>query len=187
MTAHAGIALRPIRVDDLPLLTGGDSEFDDFGPRSPRSAPPGTDLASTGGLAIVDTDGSVLGSLSWHWVQWGPNVESRNPMIGIWLRRDARGAGAGTAAQRALVDRFFGETGVHRIEAHTDVANVAEQRALEKAGFTREGTTRAAQWRRGAFHDGYLFSILRSEWDQAEQTAQPTPTSTPSSMNGPNG
>ncbi len=53
---------------------------------------------------------------------------------------------------------------MHRVEAHTDVQNLAEQRALEKAGFTREGVTRQAQWRGGALHDGYLYSVLRSEW-----------------------
>jgi len=85
-------------------------------------------------------------------------------MIGIWLRPEARGCGTGTQAQRAVVDLFFRHTAVNRVEASTDVENVAEQRALEKAGFTREGTTRGAQWRDGAYHDCYLYSILRSEW-----------------------
>ena len=51
----------------------------------------------------------------------------------------------------------------NRVEAHTDVENVAEQRALEAAGFTREGTTRGAQWRDGAYRDGFLYAILRSD------------------------
>jgi RimJ/RimL family protein N-acetyltransferase len=49
------------------------------------------------------------------------------------------------------------------VEAHTDVENVAEQRALEAAGFTREGLIRGAQWRDGAYHDGYLYAILRGD------------------------
>ena len=53
---------------------------------------------------------------------------------------------------------------MNRVEAHTDVDNVAEQRALEKVGMTREGTTRGAQWRNGAFRDGYSYSVLRAEW-----------------------
>ena len=53
---------------------------------------------------------------------------------------------------------------MNRVEAHTDVENIAEQRALAKAGFTREGTTRGAQWRDGDYHDGYLYSILRADW-----------------------
>ena len=40
-----------------------------------------------------------------------------------------------------------------RIEAETDVENLGAQRALEKAGFTREGVLRSAQWQRGGWHD----------------------------------
>ncbi len=159
------VALRPVTERDLAVLTGGDSPFDDFGPRSQRTEPPSPDLAGRGGLAIVDpATGEVLGNLSWLWMPWGPNPESRNPMIGIWLRREVRGRGVGTAAQRMLVDRFFAETDVHRVEAGTDVENLAEQRALERAGFSREGIARQAQWRGGAFHDCCLYSVLRDEW-----------------------
>jgi hypothetical protein len=27
--------------------------------------------------------------------------------------------------------------------------------------------TRGAQWREGAYHDGYLYSILRTDWTRA--------------------
>jgi RimJ/RimL family protein N-acetyltransferase len=47
---------------------------------------------------------------------------------------------------------------VERLEASTDVDNAAEQRALEGAGFTREGVLRSAQFRDGAFHDLVLYS-----------------------------
>jgi aminoglycoside 6'-N-acetyltransferase len=50
-----------------------------------------------------------------------------------------------------------------RVEAQTDVTNLAEQRALEKAGFTREGVLRKAQWRGGAYHDLVVYSKLRGE------------------------
>jgi RimJ/RimL family protein N-acetyltransferase len=84
-------------------------------------------------------------------------------MIGIWLRPEHRGRGLGRQAQRQLAELFFAHTTVHRVEAHTDVENVAEQRALEAAGFTREGITRGAQWRDGAYHDGILYAVLRTD------------------------
>jgi RimJ/RimL family protein N-acetyltransferase len=84
-------------------------------------------------------------------------------MIGIWLRPAARGRGIGRAAQRALAELFFTHTAVNRVEAHTDVDNLAEQRALEAAGFTREGLIRGAQWRDAAYRDGYLYAILRGD------------------------
>jgi RimJ/RimL family protein N-acetyltransferase len=86
-------------------------------------------------------------------------------MIGIWLAPSARGRGLGRSAQRELAELFFRHTTVSRVEAHTDVENLAEQRALEAAGFKREGTIRGAQWRDGAYRDGYLYSIVRSDLD----------------------
>lgn len=164
------IVLRPVLAADLLLLADepGEAPYDDFGPRPPRTEPYSPVLRDAGGLAVCDgsggAGGALLGSVSWIWMQWGPMPESRNPMIGIWLRPEARGRGAGTAAQRVLADLFFRHTTVNRVEACTDVENVAEQRALERAGFTREGTVRGGQWRDGAFRDCYSYSVLRAEW-----------------------
>lgn len=163
------IRLRPLTESDLPLLTGDDAPLDSFGPRAARTAVPGCDLNEPGGLAVVDEAGEVLGNVSWIWQRWGPNVQSRNPMIGIWLAVVGRGRGAGTEAQRQLVDLFFRHTTVNRVEAYTAVENVAEQRALEKAGFTREGVIRGAQWRDGAFRDGILYSVLRVDWGRGRE------------------
>ncbi len=75
----------------------------------------------------------------------------------------ARGQGYGSEAQALFADYLFETTEVNRVEAQTDVDNVAEQRALEKAGFVREGTIRGAQYRAGAYHDLVSYSILRDE------------------------
>lgn len=159
-------ALRPIKSEDLPFLTGGESPFDDFGPRPPRTEVPPPTLTEKGALAITDGEtGELLGDVSWIWQRWGPNPDSQNPMIGIWLRPQARGRGIGTDAQRIIVDLFFRHTSVNRIEAATDVENLSEQRALEKADFVKEGTVRGSQWRDGAYHDSHLYSILRQDWN----------------------
>jgi hypothetical protein len=68
-------------------------------------------------------------------------------------------------------DRLVGEEGgvlmvVHRVEAATETQNMAEQRALEKAGFTREGVLRAVGWRDGAYRDGVWYSMLRTDLPQ---------------------
>ena len=41
--------------------------------------------------------------------------------------------------------------------------NVAEQRALERAGFTREGVLRHTQLRAGRWRDNVIYSVLRAE------------------------
>lgn len=156
------VSLRPQLLDDVHLLTGGESPFDDFGPAN-RKEPRPVRLDGDGGLAVIADDGQLAGDVSWHWTQWGPTAGSRCPMIGIWLRPEYRGRGIGPAAQAQVVELFFRHTTVNRVEAHTDVGNVAEQHALESAGFRREGVTRGAQWRDGAYHDGILYAVLRDD------------------------
>jgi len=84
-------------------------------------------------------------------------------MLGIELSPGARGQGYGTEAQRLLSDWLFATTRANRIEASTDVDNIAEARALEKAGFSREGISRGAQFRAGAYRDLIGFSRLRED------------------------
>ncbi|MCO6009325.1 GNAT family N-acetyltransferase [Actinoallomurus purpureus] len=83
--------------------------------------------------------------------------------MGIGLLPEARGRGYGTEAHQLLARYLFAHTTVHRIEADTEVENIAEQRALEKAGFTREGVMRGCGWRDGAWRDGVTYSLLRTD------------------------
>jgi RimJ/RimL family protein N-acetyltransferase len=174
-TGRVIVTLRPQQVEDLVLLTGGESPFDDFGPTAIRTTPRPSRLDADGGLSVITDDGQLAGDVSWHWRQWGPNAGSRCPMIGIWLRPAYRGRGIGSAGQAQLVDLFFRHTTTNRVEAHTDVDNAAERRALETAGFRREGVTRGAQWRDGAYRDGILYAVLRGD---------PRPAAPPRTMGG---
>ena len=72
-----------------------------------------------------------------------------------------RAKGYGGHAQRLLAEYLFAHTQVNRVEASTEVANVAEQRALESAGFTREGVLRGACFRNDAWRDMVMYSMLR--------------------------
>lgn len=164
--------LRPFTEAELPLLDHGRlnpaevSEFDFYGFRAGNRRQ--ADFAATGllgddggVLAVVDGDEAV-GSVSWRRVMTGPVCFTWN--IGISLLGSAQGRGLGTAAQRALVDYLFGYTQAHRVEAHTETENTAEQRALEKAGFTREGVVRGATFRAGRWRDMVAYSVLRTEY-----------------------
>jgi RimJ/RimL family protein N-acetyltransferase len=102
-----------------------------------------------------------MGTVSWRAVAYGPNPESRAWNIGISLVPEARGKGLGAEAQRVLAEYLFATTTVNRIEAMTDVENVAEQRALEKAGYHRDGVLLGAQFRAGGYHDLVVYSVVR--------------------------
>jgi RimJ/RimL family protein N-acetyltransferase len=65
-----------------------------------------------------------------------------------------------------MVDYLFLSRDIVRIQAHTHVKNAASQRALEKAGFKKEGTIRKGLFARGEWGDWFLYSILREEWKE---------------------
>ncbi len=178
MVEHAGaprVRLRDLTLadadlyDDLRRLELRGGGFNDFGleptpvDREALALGPLRDERRGHMLVERTDDGAVIGSVDWHQVRYGPNPESTAIMFGIELVAEARGRGYGTEAQRLLADLLFATTSVNRVEASTDVDNVAEQRSLEKAGFTREGVNRGAQFRAGAFHDLVLFARLRSD------------------------
>jgi len=97
------------------------------------------------------------------WFGFAPPGALRRRHDADRLLGEDRGSGHGTEAQRQLAAYLFAHTPVERVEASTDVDNAAEQRALERAGFTREGFLRHAQFREGGFHDLVLYSKLRAE------------------------
>jgi RimJ/RimL family protein N-acetyltransferase len=172
VTALPDVRLRPVTIDDVPAIEAGmDAAADPFNfagfadPGWLRAAVvEGRTLRPDGGrLAVAAPDGPLLGDVSWRQVRTGGSVHSWCWGIGISLLSEHRGRGYGAAAQRALAAYLFDTTPVARVEADTDVENVAEQRALVKAGFTREGVLRRAQWRAGGWHDMVLYSVLRGE------------------------
>lgn len=120
-------------------------------------------LTDQGGRLVVDEDGQPVGVVEWSQDFWGAPATSWCWAISVHLRTEVRGRGIGTQAQVLLRDYLLDHTRAERLQAVTDVQNVAEQRALEKAGFRQEGRLRSAQWRGGAWHDQYLYAYVRSD------------------------
>src|SRR5262245_47313025 len=116
-----------------------------------------------GTLMIVTLVGEVVGSMSYHEVRYGPNSGSRAYNIGLNIVPEQRDKGYGSEAQRLLAEYLLQTFPIARVEAATDITNLAEQRALEKAGFTREGVLRKAQWRAGDWHDLVVYSRVRGD------------------------
>jgi RimJ/RimL family protein N-acetyltransferase len=165
------VTLRPVAEDDLPWLAGltdgpaatGVHQWHgwrDPQPRRRRWAESGL-LGEDGGMLVVMHDADRVGHVSWRKVITGPAAFGWG--LGIGLAPEFRGRGYGSEAQRLLVHYLFAHTQVNRIEATTEITNVAEQRALEKAGFTREGILRGTTFRQGRWHDQIIYSVLRDE------------------------
>ena len=169
------VRLRDVTVADADLLDAWAADpafqggFNDFGlPRDPTPREvleKGPLRNERNGLLIVErvADDTPIGTVGWHRVMYGPNPESSAWNLGIDIVPDARGQGFGSDAQRLLAAWLFEHTDVNRVEASTDIKNVAEQRALEKAGFTREGIARGAQFRAGRYRDLVTYARLRDD------------------------
>ena len=168
------VHLRVVTATDLVLLTNWmndldfNSEYNTFGLRradsiEKRFAESGLLSSQSGELLIVIEADAVIGNVSYHQTRYGPNEGSVAYNIGISITPEHRGKGYGVEAQKLLASYLFSTYPIMRVEATTDRENIAEQKALEKAGFTRDGVMRQAQWRTGSWHDMVVYSKLRGE------------------------
>jgi RimJ/RimL family protein N-acetyltransferase len=177
-TAATTVRLRPMTLDDCTIFEANPStpendRFSFFGFPVPgrfrKKVESGEAHPKPGdmhGLLSIEAEGSCIGYVSWHPVPYGPiNAPAAN--FGIGLLESARGKGYGTEAQKLLVAYLFQTTTGYRIEASTDVENIAEQRSLEKVGMMREGVIRGAHYREGKYNDMVLYGITRADYEEA--------------------
>ncbi|WP_033295701.1 GNAT family N-acetyltransferase [Amycolatopsis jejuensis] len=169
--ADGAVTLRPVRESDLDLLealtndpdTAGEYQW--FGWHDPgylrRRWHDNGMLTTDGGMLVPTLGERPLGMVSWHRTRTGPHTYCWN--IGMVLLPEARGHGLGTEAQRQLVRYLFAHTQFNRVEASTEAGNRAEERSLQKAGFTREGILRGFDFRDGQWRDHVLYAVVRSD------------------------
>lgn len=166
------VSLRPFCEQDLPFLErlSGDPSvagqyvwagFRDPRGRRRRWEKDGYIGAESAAVAVVGGD-TLMGIASWEAKDHGGPAGGCYE-IGLALLPKYRGRGLGTAAQRLLVAHLFDCTLAHRLEAQTDADNIAEQTALERVGFRREGVLRGARFRQGAWRDMLVYGLLRTD------------------------
>jgi len=167
------VHLRPVGERDLESLGRIDTDpamsvpFEWRGFRDPRARRRRWEedgyLGSDGSLLVVAaSDDSFAGFVSWT------PIATSGPVggclrIGILLLPEYRGKGLGATAQRLLGDYLFSTTLANRLEATTEVDNGAEQRALNRAGFVREGLLRGRGFVRGQWRDAFMYARLRDD------------------------
>jgi RimJ/RimL family protein N-acetyltransferase len=62
--------------------------------------------------------------------------------LGYVIARSHQGQGYATEATQAIISWALGQASIYRVNASTDIENIASQRVLEKAGMLREGLLR---------------------------------------------
>ncbi|GAA1981499.1 GNAT family protein [Catenulispora subtropica] len=180
-TTESSVRLRQYTLEDCTIHEANpdapDDRFNFFGFPVPgrlrRLVESGEVFPKPGdvhGRLAIEADGDYIGGVSWHPEHYGP-IQAPAINFGITLLPKARGKGYGTEAQRLLVAYLFATTTVFRIEAATDVENIAEQRALEKAGLLREGVLRGSHYREGTYNDMVIYAITRADFEAARKAA----------------
>jgi len=102
--------------------------------------------------------GEIVGGGTIHHL----DAERRIVEIGYFVLPHARQRGYATTIARLLAEHAF-SLGIERVAAYVNVGNVASERVLEKAGFTREGVVRSMPKPDGRRIDKTLFSLLPGE------------------------
>jgi RimJ/RimL family protein N-acetyltransferase len=167
------VGLRPFAEPDLEMLNRFASDpafsgpFEWGGFRSPREFRCRWEEDGFLGkdphyLVVAHPEGPAIGFVMWEHPYRGVGGDGVW-VIGALLAPEHRGRGAGTAAQRLLVDHLFDTTTAHRLCAFTEADNLAEQTVLEKCGFHREGVLRETGFRGGRWRDVVVYGLLRHE------------------------
>jgi RimJ/RimL family protein N-acetyltransferase len=161
------VILRAFNDDDLAPLCAAFADEDivrwNPGPVPPETAQTwmarradwsGGDHAS---WALAALDGSLVGSVSLHRIDW----EQADAEIGYWTAPWARRRGLASAGL-AVATRFAHDSlSLNRVYLHHAVANLASCAVATRAGYRHEGTLRKShRYPDGQYHDEHLHAHL---------------------------
>jgi len=111
-------------------------------------------------VLVLKSDSMVIGTCGFHkWSKDNHRVE-----IGYDLSPACWGQGYMGEAMRAAIDNGFTRMNVNRIEAVVHHDNQRSLQLLERLGFKREGLMRDYYFFEGHYHDHWLLSLLRRDW-----------------------
>lgn len=163
------VTLRPIRPDEVRLIWQEREPTVPPARRAEAERRLRERIEHQGELAEgrIDLGVDVGGRLVGH-------VEARQPLgvvphgvfeLGISIFEPDRSLGYGREAVAALTDLLVRDHGAHRVQASTDVHNVAMRTVLERVGFTFEGVMRGFMpTPDGTRADYALYAVTRDDW-----------------------
>lgn len=110
-----------------------------------------------------NSDKKILGFVVYYSVH--PILKLLEIGYQIFSKED-RGKGYATEAVNLLLKFLFSSKNIERIQATAHVDNIASQKVLENNGFIKEGELRFSLYRNGRYHNTYIYSILRRDWER---------------------
>lgn len=123
--------------------------------RDPRERPFAIDLHDAGGWRLIGN----CGAFNLEWIY-------RSAELGIMIGdKSVWDQGLGTRVMVLLLRHCFETLNLNRVGLQVYASNTRARRSYVKAGFVEEGCMRQALFKGGRYHDLYIMSVLRSEWD----------------------
>jgi RimJ/RimL family protein N-acetyltransferase len=165
------VNLRVMEKEDLPLFAEWVNKPEFIGEYNPLRQLSRTEIEKgyekssleQGEFIIEKKNGSQIGYI-WHFTMGHPAAKLLE--LGYFVVPSETDKGYCSEAAKIMVDYLFLSKDIVRIQAHTDLRNVASQKVLEKVGFKREGTIRKSIFNMGEWRDVYVYGILREEWKE---------------------
>lgn len=115
---------------------------------------------------IITADGAPCGFLQLKGLTGSHRRAEYHWYIG---EAEARGRGAGRAAQALGLDRAFSRYDLQKVWSEVRADNETALKAQAAAGFRREGYLRRHALKQGAYHDVVLLAILLEEWNAGRE------------------
>lgn len=139
------LRLRKIEEDDLPLIiewSSSDKAYGEYLTPERLTAEQGLNNLKTGRfwneqsraylIELLD-DGTPIGTIHC----WSLPENRKTVGMALKIAKPAlRRQGYGTEAQKYLIMHLFERMGLEAVEMYTDIRNAAQQRCLQKLGFT---------------------------------------------------
>jgi RimJ/RimL family protein N-acetyltransferase len=179
----AAVRLEPARLEDAAMRCGwfADLELSRWwtGPDVPslKQEEESFEQAARDPAVVlwrITLDGRTIGSAWLSAIDWRNRQAWQGMVIG---ERAEWGKGYGSDVVRLRTAFAFEELGLERLETSCLAVNVGMQRALTRSGFRKIGVRQHRFFLQGAWHDEWLYELLRSEWRerQAASGGQMTP------------
>ena len=154
MIAKGELVLAPVQQQDLVfLMQSGTQEW--------RGEYQAAQMTSLMQLEQELAQGKLFCKNLWTLVVGVHFVREGLVRLEIQLAGSCQGRGLGSTVLRLVRDYLLENEPVVRLEAETDVENVAAQKMLERCGFHAEGVLGRYRFHHGRYHDCYLYSYLK--------------------------
>jgi RimJ/RimL family protein N-acetyltransferase len=114
-------------------------------------------------LVDIDNDKMPLGKIK----LFDYNSRNHSAEFGYYLPEENRNKGLGSIMLELFLKISFTDTNdmLNKLYATLASYNIPSKKLLEKYGFQLDGKLREHYWTNGSKYDQYIYSMLKSEWE----------------------